>query len=104
MNDIANDRVGSMQNPPHLAERIRESMDDVGWNVTEKALRIGCGRATVSRLLIGKAGVSANMTLVLEGICWRTAEHWMLMRASFELAKVRQGRTAEVRHADALHA
>ena len=35
MNDIANDRVGPMQNPPHLGELIRESMDDVGWNVTE---------------------------------------------------------------------
>ena len=37
MNDIANDRVGPMQNDsPHLGELIRESMDDVGWNpVTE---------------------------------------------------------------------
>ena len=35
MNDITNDRVGPMQNPPHLGELIRESMDDVGWNVTE---------------------------------------------------------------------
>ena len=27
MNDIASDRVGPMQNPPHLGELIRESMD-----------------------------------------------------------------------------
>ena len=42
MNDIANDRVGPMQNPPHLGELIRESMDEVGWNVTEMAVRLGC--------------------------------------------------------------
>ena len=30
MNDIANDRIGPMLNPPHLGELIRESMDDVG--------------------------------------------------------------------------
>ena len=29
MNDIANDRVGPMQNPPHLGELIRECMDEV---------------------------------------------------------------------------
>ena len=41
MNDIANERVGPMQNPLHLCELIRESMDDVGWNVNETAARLG---------------------------------------------------------------
>ena len=40
MNDTADDRVGPMPNPPHLGELIRESMDDVGWNVTETAARL----------------------------------------------------------------
>ena len=70
MNDIANDRLGPMLNPPHLGELIRESMDDVGWNVTETAARLGCERGTLSRLLNGKAGVSANMVLALEDIGW----------------------------------
>ena len=52
-----------MLNPPHLGELIRESMDDVGWNVTGTAARLGCERGTLSRLLNGKAGVSANMAL-----------------------------------------
>ena len=76
MNDTANDRVGPMQNPPHLGELIRESMDDVGWNVTKTAARLGCERGTLSRLLNGKAGVSANMALALEDIGWSTAEHF----------------------------
>lgn len=29
--------MGAMLNPPHLGELIRESMDEVGWNVTETA-------------------------------------------------------------------
>ena len=58
MNDIAGDRVGPMMNPPHLGELIREGMDDVGWNVTETAVRLGCERGTLSRLLNGKAGLS----------------------------------------------
>ena len=68
MNDIANDRAGPMSNPPHLGELIRETMDEVGWNVTETAAMLGCERATPSRLLNGKAGVSANMALALEDI------------------------------------
>ena len=65
-------------------------MDEVGWNVTETAARLGCERGTLSCLLNGKAGVSANMAFALEDIGWRTAEHWMRMQASYELAQARR--------------
>ena len=99
MNDIASDRVGPMLNSPHLGELIGERMDDVGWNVTETAARVGCERGTLSRLLNGKAGVSANMALALEDIGWGTAEHWMRMQASYELAQARRNRAAAERRA-----
>ena len=99
MNDVAGDRVGPMLNPPHLGEVIRESMEDVGWNVTETAARLKCERETLSRLLNGKAGVSANMALSLEDIGWGTAEHWMRMQARYELAQARWGRSAAERRA-----
>ena len=41
MNDIANDRVGPMPNTPHLGELIRENMEEIGWNVTGTAERLG---------------------------------------------------------------
>ncbi len=88
------DRVGSMLNPPHLGELIRESMDEVGLTVTETASRLGCERGTLSRLLNGRAGVSASMALALEDIGWGTAEHWMRMQASYELAQARRERAA----------
>ena len=92
MTDTVSERVGPMRNPPHLGELIRESMDDVGWNVTETAARLGCERGTLSRLLNGKAGVSASMALALEDIGWGTADHWMRMQASYELARARRVR------------
>ena len=104
MSDLASDRVGPMLNPPHLGELIRESMDDVGWNVTETAERLGCERGTLSRLLNGKAGVSANMALALEDIGWGTAEHWMRMQASYELAQARRARAVSERRAREWHA
>ena len=104
MNDMASERVGPMLNPPHLGELIRESMDDVGWNVTETAERLGCERGTLSRLLHGRAGVSAKMALALEEIGWGTADHWMRMQAGYELAQARRDRAAAERRAGVLQA
>ncbi len=94
MSNRENDRLGTMMNPPHLGELIRESMDEVEWNVTETAARLGCERGTLSRLLNGKAGVSAKMALALEDIGWGTAAHWMRMQASYDLAQARRLRAA----------
>ncbi len=92
MNATDSKRVGPMLNPPHLGELIRESMDEVGWNVTETAEHLGCERGTLSRLLNGKSGVSPNMALALEAVGWGTADHWMRMQASYELAQARRER------------
>ncbi len=45
-------------NPPHLGEFVREGMDEVGWNVTETAVRLGCERGRLSRLLNARTGES----------------------------------------------
>ena len=82
--------VGPMLDPPRLGELIRESMQDLGWTVTETATRLGCERGTLSRVINGKSGISANMALSLESIGWGTADHWMRMQASYELAKARR--------------
>ena len=79
-------------NPPPLGELISESMDEVGWHVTQTAARVGCERGTLSRLLNGKAGASANMALALEALGWGTADHGMRMQASYELEAARRAR------------
>lgn len=90
MSKANSERVGPMLNPPHLGELVRESMEEVGWNVTETATQLGCDRGTLSRLLNGRAGMSTNMALALESIGWGTAEHWMRMQVSYELAQARR--------------
>ena len=100
MKDIGSNRVGHMLNPPHLGELIRESLGEVGWNVTQTAARLGCGRGTLSRVLNGKAGVSANIALALEHVGWGTADHWMRMQASYELAQARRERGDTKRQAE----
>ena len=59
-----------------------------------------CERGTLSRLLNGKAGLSANLALALEDIGWGTADHWMRMQESYELAQARRERTVARRQAE----
>ena len=92
MNDRDSNTVAPMLNPPQVGELIRESIEASRWNVTETAVRLGCDRGTLSRLLNGRAGVSANMALALEEIGWGAAKHWMRMQASYELAHARRER------------
>ena len=92
MNGTGSERVGPMLNPLHLGELVREGMDEVGWNVTETAARLGCERGALSRLLNGRAGLSASMGLALEALGWGTADHWMRMQAGYELAQARTAR------------
>ena len=54
MNDADGVAARSTCHPPHLGELIRESMDEVGWNVTETAALLGCERGTLSRVLTGR--------------------------------------------------
>ena len=101
MNDRNSKGGGPTLNPPHLGELIRESMEATGWNVTETAARLACERGTLSRLLNGRAGVSPQMALSLEDIGWGTAEHWMRMQVSYEIAQARRERATRERLADA---
>ena len=90
MNARDHDRVGSMLNPPHLGELIRESKDEVGCNVTETA--------DAPRLRTRNTLAPAQRQ---EGVYpptwhWRSKTsareppvHWMRMQASYEHAQAR---------------
>ena len=94
MNRTEDDRVGEMRNPPHPGELVREGMDELGWSAAATTARLECEPETLSRLLNGRAGVSAGMAEALENRGWGSAEHWMRMQASYERSQVRPGRAA----------
>ena len=82
-----------MLNPSHPGPMIRDSIEDVGWTVTECAERLGVARESLSRVLNGKAAVSP-LALALERIGWSNAEHWLRVQVGFDLAKERQRQVA----------
>lgn len=78
-----------MLNPPHPGEHVRACLDEVGWSVAEGARQLGVARNTLSRLVHGKHGISADMALALEGVGWSNAEQWMRVQASYDLAQAK---------------
>jgi addiction module HigA family antidote len=79
-----------MFNPPHPGEIVREDcMVPSGLSVTEAAMRLGVSRQTVSELINGRNGISADMALKLEKAGWGDALSWLRNQASYDLWQAR---------------
>lgn len=73
-----------MYNPAHPGLVLREYLD--GISVTETAQRLGVTRATLSRILNGKAAISADMAVRLSVLLPNTdAAFWLRMQAAYDL-------------------
>jgi addiction module HigA family antidote len=76
-----------MRNPAHPGEIIQEYMEGLGLSVSALAIHLKVTRANLSRILHGKAGVSAGMALRLAAAFGTTPEIWVRLQANYELAQ-----------------
>ena len=81
--------MSHMHNPAHHGEVLREYLPET-LGVGEAAARLGVTRQTLSALLNGRAGVSAQMALRLEAALGTSAEMWVEMQAGYDLWQARQ--------------
>ena len=86
--------MATMHNPPHPGETLREDvLPALGLTVTEAAVQLGVTPAALSRVLNGRAAISPEMALRLEG--WLGVENsgradgWLAQQAAFDLWKAR---------------
>ena len=99
--------MGRMFNPPHPGETIREDiLPALGITVTEAARQLGISRVTLSRLIHGQSGISADMARRLEA--WLggskrgpSAESWLRIQADYDLWLAMQGPAPKVVRAHA---
>lgn len=84
-----------MKNPPHPGELIRDSLDDLGLSVAAGAVGLGITRQHLYNVINGKSGVTPEMALRLEKAFGGSADLWLRMQVSYDLAQVR-GRGAEI--------
>lgn len=82
---------------PHPGEVIKhDCLEEMGLNVTDAAKALGVTRNTLSRIINGHAGVSADMAIRLEKVGWSNAAMWLRLQTAYDLAEARK-------HEDEIH-
>jgi len=75
-----------MFDPPHPGKMIREDcLKPLDLSVTAAAKWLGISRVTLSELLNGHNGITADMAIRLEKAGWGTAESWLRNQLSYDL-------------------
>jgi antitoxin HigA-1 len=81
--------MSRMHNPPHPGEVLREWIPQ-DMSVTQAAQALQINRVTLSNLLNGKAGMTANIARRLSAWLGTTPEQWLGMQAQWDLWQARQ--------------
>ena len=77
-----------MKNPNHPGDIVRDCLEELSVSITEGAEALGVTRATLSRLVNRKAGVSAEMAVRLEKAIGSTAGFWLRLQLNYDLAQI----------------
>lgn len=86
-----------MRAPPHPGRHIRlEYLEPLCLTVTDAARILGVTRANLSNIVNGRSGISPEMAVRLAKAFGGSAEIWLRLQASYDLAQVRR-RDAEIR-------
>jgi antitoxin HigA-1 len=79
-----------MKNPPHPGGLLKENIEALGLSVAEAAEGLGVSRQQLYRVVKGQHGVTPEMALRLEKAFGGSADFWLRMQMSFDLAQVRE--------------
>jgi antitoxin HigA-1 len=79
----------SMKNPPHPGGFVfRQCIEPLGLSITQAAAALGVTRATLSKLMNEKRGISAEIAVRLSKVFGGSAESWLAQQAQYDLAQV----------------
>jgi len=87
-----------MKNPPHPGALLREEvLAPLELSVTQAAERLGMSRVALSRVLNGRAGISADLAIRLEKAGVSTARFWLALQSNHDLAQAQKRKQPRVR-------
>ncbi|WP_137719535.1 HigA family addiction module antitoxin [Methylobacillus flagellatus] len=78
-----------MHNPAHPGEVLREYLPE-GLSITDAANHLGITRVALSRILNCKAGISAEMDLLLADALGTSAGFWSKIQVQYEIYQAKQ--------------
>ncbi len=79
----------SMKKPPHPGALVKDNLDELGLSIAEAAEGLGVTRQQLYRIIRGENGISPEMAVRLEKAFGGSADFWLRMQMSFDLAKAR---------------
>lgn len=78
----------TMFDPVHPGRTVKAAIEDLDLNVTDAARMLNVARPTLSKLINGHAGISAEMAVRLSKTVGSTPEFWMRLQMNYDLAVV----------------
>jgi antitoxin HigA-1 len=97
--------MARMHNPPHPGEILRDTVlrKDGGLTVTEFARGLGISRVALSRVVNGRAAVSAELPIRLAAALGGSAETWLRMQVAYDLWQPQKKRRPKIALLDTRH-
>jgi addiction module HigA family antidote len=91
--------MAHMHNPPHPGEILQDTVlrEDGGITVTEFAKCLGVSRVALSRVVNGKAAVSAELAIRLAAALRGSAESWLRMQLAYDLWHAQKRRRPKIK-------
>ena len=87
-----------MFNPPHPGLVIREDvLPDLGLTVTAAANQLGVSRVALSRVINGRAAISADMAIRFAQWLGGSAETWLRAQAQYDLWQAGRGKRIRIK-------
>lgn len=94
---MAKSNPARMHNPPHPGEVLQDTvLSDGRLTVSELARQLKVSRVALSRVVNGRAAISADMALRLAAALGGSADSWLRMQASYDLWQASQKRRPTV--------
>jgi addiction module HigA family antidote len=80
-----------MKKPAHPGRIVKSTcLEPLGLSVTAGAKVLGVTRQTLTKIVNGKSGISAEMAIRLAKAFGSTADTWVRIQASYDLAQARK--------------
>ncbi len=83
-----------MHNPPHPGKVLREYLGEI--EIAEAAKRLKVSRTTLSRVINGRAGISAEMSLRLSDALETHIAFWSGLQMDYDLWKASRKRRPKI--------
>ena len=89
-----------MFNPPHPGLSIRDDvLPELGLTVTEASTQLGVSRVALSRVINGRAAISADMAIRLMQWLGGSAEIWLRAQIQYDLWRAEQKKRKKIKPA-----